>query len=115
MESSTSHEEFLKELAKAGCHIMPTIRVRVGGAKLLTIALLDKKAPVNILSLHLFDRIKSDNSVIWNIVEPFIPRGEEGHYFIENVGRRVEINCIVSMPVLTYESVIENYETRQVF
>ena len=86
MESSTSHEEFLKELAKAGCHIMPTIRARVGGAKLLTIALLDKKAPVNILSLHLFDRIKSDNSVIWNIVEPFIPRGEEGHYFIENVG-----------------------------
>ena len=71
--------------------------------------------PVNILSLHLFDWIKRDNNVIWNIVEPFIPRGEEGHYFIENVGRRVEINCIVSMPVLTYESVIENYETRQVF
>ena len=79
---------------------MPTIGARVGGAKLLTIALLDTKAPVNILSLHLFDRIKRDNSVIWNIVEPFIPRGEEGHYFIENVGRRVEINCIVSAPVL---------------
>ena len=115
MESYTSHEEFLKELAKAGCHFMPTIRVRVGDEKLLTIALLDTKAPENILSLHLFDRIKSDNSVIQNIVEPFTPRGAEGHYFIENVGRRVEINCVVSMPVLTCESVIENYEARQVF
>ena len=55
MESYTSHEEFLKELTKAGCHIIPTIRVRIEGAKLWTIALLDRKAPVNILFLHLFD------------------------------------------------------------
>ena len=68
--------------------------------RFILILLLDTKMPVNILSLHLFDWIKRDNNVIWNIVEPFIPRDAERHYFIENVGRRVEINCIVSAPVL---------------